>query len=223
MFTVKQSPNIQSKYSQHSSHQGPCWVTWPLQLPRWALWAGCSLQTCQSCVRKTEEPHHTFGISPEKMYYKYPQFFSFWKWTLDRSCNSMQYLLIQCMYKKKKTYLYFGTCSAVKKKGIIWIGKYGMNTQNAESETKWGLHLSGSLQGEWTRFFLAKMTTLLTSWWGLLGSRRKSGHLIQDQMTSETNDKTPFGDHPMTSPNHKLGGVITYFQGSPNQLLSIPV
>lgn len=42
-------------------------------------------------------------------------------------------------------------------------------------------------------------------------------------MTSETSDKTAFGDYPMTSPNHKLGGVITYFQGSPNQLLSIPV
>lgn len=42
-------------------------------------------------------------------------------------------------------------------------------------------------------------------------------------MTSETNDKTAFGDHPMTSPNHKLEGVITYFQGSRNQLLSIPV
>ena len=42
-------------------------------------------------------------------------------------------------------------------------------------------------------------------------------------MTSETSDKTAFGDHPMTSPNHKLEGVITYFQGSPNQLLSIPV
>lgn len=42
-------------------------------------------------------------------------------------------------------------------------------------------------------------------------------------MTSETTDKTAFGDHPMTSPYHKLEGVITYFQGSPNQLLSIPV
>ena len=42
-------------------------------------------------------------------------------------------------------------------------------------------------------------------------------------MTSEANDKKAFGDHPMSSPNHKLEGAITYFQGSPNQLLSIPV
>lgn len=71
--------------------------------------------------------------------------------------------------------------------------------------------------------FLSRMITLLTSWWDLLGSTRKSGRLIQDRMTSETSDKTAFGDHPVTSPNHNLGGVITYFQGSPNQLLSIPV
>ena len=64
--------------------------------------------------------------------------------------------------------------------------------------------------------------TLLT-FAGLLASRRKSGPLIQARMTSETNEEKAFGDHPTSLPNHKLEGVITYFQGSPNQLLSIPV
>lgn len=66
-------------------------------------------------------------------------------------------------------------------------------------------------------FFLAEMTVILTSWWSSLGCRRKRSNLIRDQMTSETNDKTSVGGHPMTSPNHKLQGVIAYFQGSPNQ------
>lgn len=42
-------------------------------------------------------------------------------------------------------------------------------------------------------------------------------------MTSEISDKAAFADHPMTGASHKLEGVITYFQGSLNQLLSIPV
>ena len=86
----------------------------------------------------------------------------------------------------KKTYW---DIQSSKKLGILNV-KTWINMQNADSEIKWGLQPSGSLNGEWTRFFLAKMTTLLTSWWGLLGSRRKSGPLIQDQMTSETNDKS---------------------------------
>lgn len=65
-------------------------------------------------------------------------------------------------------------------KGEFWIWKPWMNTQNADSERKLALHSSGSLHGEQTGFVLAKMATLLTSWWGLLGSRRKSGLLIQD-------------------------------------------
>lgn len=37
------------------------------------------------------------------------------------------------------------------------------NEQNADSETTLAVHPSGSLHRGWTGFFLAKMTTLLTS------------------------------------------------------------
>lgn len=107
-----------------------------------------------------------FCISPEKTY-----------WNDLQAHHTIQSKI--CLYSAFKHTCTFGQqCSY--QKGEFWIWKLWINTQNADSERKLALHPSGSLHGEQTGFVLAKMATLLTSWWGLLGSRRKSGLLIQD-------------------------------------------